>query len=106
MCCRVSLDNAVCAQQHRGGNREANLPGRLEVHDEFEPARLFDGQLGRFGSLEDLVDVTRAADDHVAENEAVGHETAKLSGLGMAACAGQATFPRELSDGSPKSQCR
>ena len=43
-----------------GGNDSDLLCG-FEINDEFELCRLFDWQVGRLGTLEDLVDVDSAA---------------------------------------------
>src|SRR5207247_2508771 len=52
----------VGARKHCGRNFEVERLGGLEIDDQFEPGRLLDRQVGRFGAFENLVnEVSRAA---------------------------------------------
>ena len=52
-----SLDDFVCAHEHRLRNRDAKRLGGLQVNDEFKPRHLFNRQIARWRALEDLVDL-------------------------------------------------
>lgn len=54
---RSSLNHFIRAQPQRLRNRETERFGSLEVDAQLEFGRLLDGQVGGFGTLEDLVDV-------------------------------------------------
>ena len=56
-----SLNYLIRPQQQRRRNRQAECLGGLEVDDEFEFRRLLDGQITRFGALQDFVDIGRNA---------------------------------------------
>jgi hypothetical protein len=62
-----SFDYLVGAEQERLGHREADRLGGLEIDDQLVFRRLFDGQVGRFGTLEDFVDVNSGASSEVVE---------------------------------------
>ena len=53
------LDDLIRAQQKLPRKAEPKRLGRLEVDDHLERARLLNGKIGRFGALEDPVDVGR-----------------------------------------------
>jgi hypothetical protein len=54
--CQRLLDDLIQLQQHRPRDRQSERPRRPEIDDELELGRLFDGQIGGFGALQDLVD--------------------------------------------------
>jgi hypothetical protein len=60
-----SLDHLVRPLQERLRNRQAERLRGLEVDDQLELRRLLDGQVGRLGALEDLVDVSGRAAEQV-----------------------------------------
>src|SRR3954447_12271172 len=47
------------ARQNRLRNRQAQRLGRLEIDHQLVVCRLLDREVGRFGALEDLIDVAR-----------------------------------------------
>ena len=51
------LDHLVGAREDRGRDRQAERSGGLEIDDQLVPGSLLDRQVGRFRTLEDLVDV-------------------------------------------------
>src|SRR5262249_8296118 len=51
------LDDLVRPRQDRLRDREAEGPGRLEVDHQFELRGLLDGEVGRLGTFQDLVDI-------------------------------------------------
>ena len=52
----TSLNHLVGAQQERVRDRQAECPGGRQIDDEFESGRLFDRDVARFGSAQNLVD--------------------------------------------------
>src|SRR2546430_6319419 len=60
-CAGSSLDDLVGPDQQRLGNRQAERPGGLEVDDQLELGRLLDGEIGRLGAFENLVDIGSGA---------------------------------------------
>src|ERR1051325_5460242 len=56
--CKVasSPNYLVRSGQHVRRNRQANLLGGFQIDHQLESGRLLDGQFGRLGSFEDLVD--------------------------------------------------
>jgi hypothetical protein len=53
----ASFDHPVDEREQRGRNGQPQGPGRLEIDDQLELARLFDRQLGGFGAFQDFVDM-------------------------------------------------
>src|SRR6266436_4350984 len=51
------IDHLVGPLQERRRNRQAESPGGLEVDDEVEPVKLFDGKIPGVDAQENLVDV-------------------------------------------------
>src|SRR5262249_18047245 len=62
-------------------NREAERFGRLEIDDEFELCRLFDGKIRRLGTLQKFVDVSCRAPCHVADVWSICQEPAIIHEL-------------------------
>ena len=62
-CCgfSVSLDYLVCSRQHIGRNCQADLLRCLRVDYQLERCWLFNGKVGRLGTLENLIHVTSGA---------------------------------------------
>ena len=50
------FDHLVCAEEYRGWHGQAERFGSLNVDHQFELGRLFDRQVGRLRTLENLVD--------------------------------------------------
>jgi hypothetical protein len=63
------------AQQWQRDSQAERLGG-LEVDDELEFGRVLDGQLGRLGAFQDLVDVGGGSPELLQHIRRVGHETA------------------------------
>ena len=53
----ASADHFIRLEEDHERQRQPEGLGRLEVHDELEPRRLLDGQVGGLRAREDLVDV-------------------------------------------------
>src|SRR2546430_5422158 len=60
-CAGSSLDDLLGPDQQRLGNRQAECPGGLEVDDQLELGRLLDGEIGRLGAFEHLLDIGSGA---------------------------------------------
>src|SRR5262245_36804214 len=75
------FDHLVGASDQRRGEAKAErLRGRL-VEDEIELGRLFDGQVARLRTLEDLVDIVGGASKDVREVCAIRHQASRLDKL-------------------------
>ena len=55
--CEDSFDHLIGGHEQAGGHGQAEHPGGLGFDDEFEPARLHDRQVRRFGTLEDAAGI-------------------------------------------------
>src|SRR2546426_1771626 len=55
------LDHLVRPSQHRRRDRQAERLGRLEVNHQLELRRLLHGEVSRFSTFQDLVDIDGAA---------------------------------------------
>ena len=53
----TSFDHLVGRRTERRWHNQAERLGGLEIDDQFDLGRLFDRKVGRFGTLENLVDV-------------------------------------------------
>src|SRR5262249_8722790 len=80
---KASLDHLIRPRQQRGWDREAERFGGLEVDDQLELRRLLDGQVGRFCTFEDLVDLDRRAAPGLIDAVAVVHQPAGLGKPGL-----------------------
>jgi hypothetical protein len=67
------LDDLIRPQQYCLRDRQAERLRRLEVDRQLELRRLLNGQVGRLGALEDLVDVGCGAATQVGKAGSVGH---------------------------------
>src|SRR2546425_3565145 len=76
-----SPDDLVSQQQHRVRDRQAECPRGLEIDDQLEALRLFDGKLRRLGPLEDLAHVDGSAPVHLRLVRSVGHQAADVHKL-------------------------
>src|ERR1700730_11798209 len=61
------FEHFVGTGEQRGREIEAQCLGGLEVNDQLVFGRLLDGKVGRFGPLEDLVDIDGSASGQVIE---------------------------------------
>jgi len=73
-----SLDHLIRPLQERRRDREAEGPGGLEVDHQLELRRLLDGEVGRLGALENLIDVNRRALPGAIDVWSVAHEPASI----------------------------
>ena len=55
------LDHLIRPRQHVGWNRQADLLGGFEIDHELELRRLLHRQIGRFGTLQNLVHIRSGA---------------------------------------------
>jgi hypothetical protein len=70
------LDDLIRPQQQRRRDGEAERLRGLEVDDEFELARLLDGQIARPGAFQDSIGEVCSADPESRNVHTVGHEPA------------------------------
>src|SRR5262245_21437006 len=73
-----SPDDFVSPQEQRLRDGQTESLGGLEVDHELEPGGLLDGQIGRLGALENLVDERRHASELVRNIRSIGHQTTDL----------------------------
>src|SRR5437870_8424962 len=64
-----SPDDLVSQQQHRFRDRQAERPRGLEIDDQLEALRLFDGKLRGLGPLKDLAHVDGSAPVHLRDRK-------------------------------------
>src|SRR5215468_5559617 len=74
----ASASDVVGADQDRIGNADAEGLRRLEVDHELELGGLLEREVGRLGSLEDLVDVIRGPPMQRRKVGAVEHESTRI----------------------------
>ena len=67
-----------------GGTVRPSAFAVLTIDDEFELGRLLDGEVGGFGTLQNLVHVGSGAPEEVDEARAIGHQTAIVRELAKA----------------------
>ena len=72
------INDPIRSGQNIWRDRQADLLGGFEIDDEVELCRLFNWQVGRLGSLEDLVHVSRNTPVAVREIRPVVHESTGL----------------------------
>src|SRR5262249_29874357 len=75
------LDYLVCSQQQQRRNRQAEGLRGLEIDDQFDFRRLFDGQIGWLRALEDLVHVGGGESETVTKTWTVRHKPTGLRPL-------------------------
>src|SRR4051812_2895463 len=73
-----TLNSLGPAIPHRLRNLDAKCRGGLQVDYQLELGWLFDGHIGRLGSLEDLVDVSCSASPEVDETRPIRQQTARF----------------------------
>src|SRR5438309_6314353 len=81
LCLAHSFDHLVSAYHEGQRHVDAERLGGFEVDDQFKPAGLLDGELGRLGALQDLVHIHRAAPKQVIDVRAICDETTDLDKL-------------------------
>src|SRR5262245_5136454 len=72
-----SITSSACARIE-GGDRDAELCCRLEVHGQVESGRLFDRQITRSLALEDSAHIATGAMPEVDVVRTIGHKSAVL----------------------------
>src|SRR6266576_127194 len=72
------FDHLIGASEQCGRHSKAERLGGLEIDDQFVLGRLFDRQVRRFRSLENLAYVDRGAPIQIRKIRSVGHEAASL----------------------------
>src|SRR5713101_3479590 len=72
------LDDLIRPQQERLRNREPDGLRRLEVDDQLELGRLLDGQVGRLGALQDLVNMAGSTPKEICDARTIAHERTRL----------------------------
>src|SRR5262245_5759508 len=95
----VLLDDLIRPQQQRRRDGEVERLGGLEVDDELELRRLFDGQVARFRALEDLVDVDRSPPLHFGNIYSIGHQPTRLNKHSELIDGGDPVRGRKIEDG-------
>src|SRR5207249_10581039 len=76
MCAGPSLDDLVGSYQERLGDGQPEGLGDLHVDHEFELRWLLHWEVGRFGALEDLVDIYGSATADLGAPRSVGNQAA------------------------------
>jgi hypothetical protein len=76
----TSLDRTVCTKERQGWNREAQRARRFEIYDERKARRLFDRDIARLGSFQNLIDQRR----HLTKSTAQESDVALLLGASCA----------------------
>src|SRR4029077_11103943 len=93
-----SLDHLVRSRQDAGWNRQAKLLSGFQIDDQFELSRLLDRKVGRFPSLEDLVNVGGGAPEQVRKTHSVKHQTTCVDKLAVWIDSWQPVLRREVHD--------
>src|SRR4029434_4682900 len=75
--------------------------GGLEIDDQLDLHRLFNGKLGRIGSLEDLVDVGRSAPEHIDIARRVRHQATGFDEQPLVVKAGESILQGKVRDELP-----
>jgi hypothetical protein len=92
------LDDVVGPEQERLRDRQAERLRGLQVDDQLELCGLFDGEIGRFGALEDLVDVGRDPLELLIKIIPVGHEPALIRPVPCRVHSREAILRRQIKD--------
>src|SRR5262245_31010814 len=71
-------DHLIRLEEEGWGNRDAEGLGSLEVDDQLKFHGLLDGQIGRFGTLQNLADEHGGAAPVVSKARPIGHEATSL----------------------------
>ncbi len=94
-------DHHVRLVEHRGGNRQAEVRGGLQVDDQVERGRRLDGQVRRLRPLQDSLHVVRHAPVEGRQVRAVGDETTRLGKVLGYRSHRQRVLRREIKDRPP-----
>ncbi len=93
-----SLDHSIGPRQHVGRNRQAELLSGFEIDHQLKLCGLLDGQFGRLGTLENLVDVESKTLKRVRKIGTIGHQSPSVGKLTPPTNAGHPQFHRKLGD--------
>src|SRR5262245_27767602 len=93
-----SLDQLVGPLKERRRHRQAEGLGGLQVDDQLELGRLFDGKVSGVGTSQNLVRLNGTAAEEIREIGPIGHEAACLGSLPECEYCGQPTREREIDD--------
>src|SRR5687767_14625546 len=74
-----SFDHLIRSLEHAVRNGETNLFCCFKIDDEFKLRRLLYGQISRFGTFQDLVDVNSRAPVQVSGGSPVEHEPSLIN---------------------------
>src|SRR5215470_2310210 len=83
------LDDLIRPPQQRWRNRQAESLGSLEVDDQLELGRPFNGEVAGLGPLEDPRNVTACPVPRLVETRVVGHEPTRNDPVPRRVCGGQ-----------------
>src|SRR5262245_42436942 len=89
-----SADHLVRLVEEQRRQREAEDLGSLEVDDELEFCRLLHGQIRRFGTLQDSVDIIGSAPVQGGNARPIGHEAPTATSCLRAYMAGRRCWLR------------
>src|SRR5215475_11406270 len=74
----VLLNHLIRSRQHIRRNRQADLLGGFQVDHQLELHRLFHGEFGGLGAIEDLIHVGGRAPIQITDDGSIGHKAALL----------------------------
>src|ERR1700687_2633604 len=96
-----SPDPLILPLQERRRDRQPEGLGGLEVDDQLELGRLFDGQIAGLGAFQDLVHVEGSSPKQVREDGAIGRETPRIDVPANVIHHGELVFCCQLSNLPP-----
>ena len=73
----ASSNHLIRSSQHIRWNRKPDLLGGFQIDYEFKFRRLLDGEIFRFCSFKNLIDVGRGAAIKISNQRTVSHESDK-----------------------------
>src|SRR5262249_9449783 len=91
-----SFDYRVRPRQHVRRYRQADLLGSFQIDDELEFLRLLHGKVRRFGTFQNLVNVSSSAPVQVGNTRAVKHQATDVDMVALRVYRWETAFGRHL----------